>query len=227
MDEWMKARIQKTIESRESVKSRIPVKKDKPPIQDNPVFKAYKDGTLVPKDQKLNQNLPTKQQQELGPYPSREHFVGIWRVVTSPTGFPPEESSDEASENIILRVDGTTAGGPILDPETRQKAAGGTWKMVEDEDGNVLLRIRLVVPPKKDRILEMAGIVNRMNMSTDIPMASKAFGIPHLEAMAKEANKGPDEDLIHCGGEVRANTCRKIYMLYVYSASISYLTLIS
>jgi hypothetical protein len=199
-DDWMKERIRTIVESRESTKSRIPVKKEMPPIEDNPVFKSYKEGTLVPKEQR-----PKATEKKLGPYPGRDHFIGIWRVVTSPTGFPAEESTDETSENLILRVDGTTAGGPILDAETRQKAAGGTWKMIVDEDGDVRLRIRLVIPPKKERILVMEGVVNRMNMSTDIPMASKAFGIPHLEAMAKEANEGM-LDLMHCGGEVRTVT---------------------
>lgn len=196
MDDWMKNRIRKVVESRESIKSREPVKKEKPPIEDNPVFKAYKEGTLVPK-----QEVKQRKRKELGPYPGRDHFVGIWRIGTSPTGFPIEEASDESCENIILRVDGTTAGGPILDPETKQKAAGGTWKFIED-NGDVKLRIRLVIPPKKERILEMVGIVNRISMNSDIPMASKAFGIPHLEAMAKEANKSNEEDMMHCGGDV-------------------------
>ena len=190
--------VKNAVESLESVKSRKPVKKEVPPIEENPVFKAYKDGTLVPKEQR------PKKKKELGPYPGRDHFVGIWRVVTSPTGFPSEESNDEASENLILRVDGTTAGGPILDPETRQKAAGGTWKMIVEENGDVRLRIRCVIPPKKERILVMEGIVNRMSMNSDFPMKSKAFGIPHLEAMAKEAYKGM-EDLMHSGGDVSTN----------------------
>ena len=200
MDDWMKQRIKATVENRESVKSRKHVKKEKPPIEDNPVFKAYKEGTLVPKDQR-----PKPLKKKLGPYPGREHFFGIWRVVTSPTGFQAEESTDETSENLILRVDGTTAGGPILDQETRQKAAGGTWKMIVEEDGDVKLRIRLVIPPMKERILVMEGLVNRMNLGSNMPMASKAFGIPHLEAMAKEANQST-EDLMHCGGEVSSMT---------------------
>lgn len=196
MDDWMKARIKKAIESQESEKSRNPVKKEKPPVADNPVFKAYKEGTLV---QKTETSKPSGK--KLPPYPSREHFAGIWRVVSSPTGFPASESGSEASENLILRIDGTTAGGPILDAETNQKAAGGTWKMVEDANGDVLLRIRLVIPPKKERVLEMVGIISRMNMNSDYPMASKAFGIPYLEDKAKESNKGI-EDLMYCGGDV-------------------------
>ena len=111
----------------------------------------------------------------------------------------------EKSENLILRIDGTTAGGPILDPETNQKAAGGTWKMIDDGNGNVNLRIRLVIPPKKERVIEMMGTVDRLGADLgSIPMASKAFGIPHLEALAAKSTKsdGTDE-VMHCSGEVR------------------------
>ena len=200
MDEWMKQRIEGMVGELESVKSRTPQpKKEKPPIADNPVFKAYKEGTLVPKSKKT-----VGKKKELPPYPSREHFIGIWKVITSPTGFPAEEPSDERSENLILRIDGTTAGGPILDPETNQKAAGGTWKMIDNGNGSVKLRLRLVIPPKKERVIEMVGEVERF--STDmggIPMTSKAFGVPHLEEMATRARKGENsEDMMHCSGEV-------------------------
>lgn len=198
IDEWMQDRIKKIVDSRESIQSREPVKKAKPPMEDNPVFKAYKEGTLVP--EKKAKEVKRK---ELGPYPDRAHFVGIWRVDNSPTGFPAEETNEESSENLVLRVDGTTAGGPIVDRETKQKAAGGTWKFVEEENGDVRLRIRLVIPPKKERILVMEGIVNRMSVNSDFPMASKAFGIPHLEAKLKQASKSTEEDMLHCGGEVR------------------------
>ena len=196
MDDWMESRIRKVIESRESIQSRKPEKKDKPPIEDNPVFKAYKEGTLVPK-----QEVKESKGKRLGPYPGRDHFVGIWKFGTTPTGFSIEEGNDESCENIILRVDGTTAGGPILDTETKQKAAGGTWKYIEDEN-DIRLRIRLVIPPKKERILVMEGIVNRISMNLDIPMTSKAFGIPKLEAMAKEGNKSKEKDTMHCAGDV-------------------------
>jgi hypothetical protein len=197
MDDWMKLRIKRAIESRAIVRSQDEVKKDKPAIEDNPVFQKFHEGTLVPKVQR--QDAIAKQ--ELPPYPSNEHFIGIWRVVTSPTGFPAEETASDKSENLILRVDGTTAGGPILDPETNQKAAGGTWKMLIDADGRVRLRIRLVIPPKKERILVMEGDVTRMDMTMNVPMASKAFGIPELEAKAKQSSEVMDA-MVHCGGKV-------------------------
>eukprot|EP00339_Tiarina_fusa_P021692 CAMPEP_0117009290 /NCGR_PEP_ID=MMETSP0472-20121206/8485_1 /TAXON_ID=693140 ORGANISM="Tiarina fusus, Strain LIS" /NCGR_SAMPLE_ID=MMETSP0472 /ASSEMBLY_ACC=CAM_ASM_000603 /LENGTH=644 /DNA_ID=CAMNT_0004711541 /DNA_START=487 /DNA_END=2421 /DNA_ORIENTATION=- len=196
IDDWMMERIQNVVGSLESVKSRTPVKKDKPSIEDNPVFKAYKDGTLVPKSQKK-----VGKKRELPPYPSREHFFGIWQIVASPTGFAVEESGSETSENLILRVDGTTAGGPVLDPATNQKAAGGTWRMIED-GGDVKLRIRLVIPPKKERVIEMIGSIDRVSVGTNIPMASKAFGVPHLEAMAKASMNSDMADMMQCSGEV-------------------------
>ena len=198
VDDWMKERIRKTIENRESERAKLREKKEMPPIEENPVFQKYKDGTLIPESKS-----PKKGKQlELGPYPSREHFAGIWRVISSPTGFPTEPEEASQSENIILRIDGTIAGGPILDAETRQKAAGGTWKMTEQEDGNVNLRIRLIIPPKKERILVMEGRVDRAALGTDIPMASKAFGIPELEERAKRATNRDMDDLLHCSGDV-------------------------
>ena len=199
MDDWMKERIKKVINSMESTKARNPVKKDKPPIQDNPVFKAYKEGRLnakayVPKPSSTPQ---------LGPYPGKDHFVGIWKVVKSPTGFDVDDSRSDTSENIVLRVDGTIAGGPTLDVETRQKAAGGTWKMLTDEDGTVRLRIRLVIPPKKERIMVMEGIVNRAGSQSNIPMASNTFGIPQLEELAKNNEDDESLQLMLCSGEVR------------------------
>lgn len=199
IDDWMQNRIKNIIDARESVRSREPAKREKPPIADNPVFKAYKEGTLVPE-----QKTREKKQIDLGQYPGRDHFVGIWRVDSSPTGFPSAEGDeDSSSENLVLRVDGTTAGGPILDQETNQKAAGGTWKFFEEENGDVSLRIRLVIPPKKERILVMEGVVDRMNVDSEVPMTSRAFGIPHLEEKLKQAAKATEGDMLHCGGEVR------------------------
>ena len=196
MDSWMQDRIRQTIESQESERARKPVKKDVPPIEENPVFQAYKEGTLVPK------NPAQTFKKDLGAYPSRNHFVGFWKVVSSPTGFPVEESTSESSENLVLRIDGTTAGGPILDQEKRQKAAGGTWKILKGDGGEVKLRIRLLIPPHKDRVLEMIGRVNRISAGSELPVASRAFGVPHLEAMAKKAAGEDVEDFMMCGGEV-------------------------
>lgn len=201
MDDWMQERIRNIVNNRESVKAREGVKKDMPPIEDNPIFKAYKEGKLDPFPEE--DRSPKKKKRNLGPYPGNDHFVGFWRVENSPTGFSVAPDSATSSDNLVLRVDGTTMGGPILDEETKQKAAGGTWKFVEDkESGEVKLRIRLVIPPTKQRILEMEGTVRRISMKNDIPMASRAFGVPELEERMKKASEGDMDDILQCDGEV-------------------------
>ncbi|KAG7374339.1 hypothetical protein IV203_013434 [Nitzschia inconspicua] len=197
MENWMKERIKKAVNSLESVKVLNPEpKKNVPPIEENPVFKAYKDGTLVPREPRSNRKV-----KELGPYPGNDHFVGIWRVVSSPTGFDVDDSDETTSENLILRVDGTTAGGPTLNLETRQKASGGTWKILTKENGDVFLRIRLVIPPEKNRILVMEGLVQRMGSQGDIPTARRTFGIPEVEERAKRGSQN-DLQLMTCLGKV-------------------------
>ena len=100
-----------------------------------------------------------------------------------------------------------------MDPETNQKAAGGTWKMIDNGNGSVDLRIRLVIPPKKERVIEMIGNVERLSADlSGIPMASKAFGIPHLEAMAAKAKQSDNlEEVMHCTGEVSRRTVSRIF----------------
>jgi len=200
VDDWMKEKVKKAVSSMESVKNKNVIK-DEPKfsIEDNPVFKAYKEGTLAANQPAVNEpnlNLPTKQ---LGPYPSNDHFIGIWKVITSPMGYEGSNNRKEGSENIILRVDGTTAAGPTLNPKTNQKAAGGTWKTIVQENGDVVLRIRLVVPPEKSRIVVMEGLVER-GSPLGIKTASRNFGIAQLEEKEKEANK-MKEDILTCSGE--------------------------
>jgi hypothetical protein len=199
MEDWMKERIKRAVNSLESMKVRNPEKKEMPPIKDNPIFKAYKEGTLVPVEENLK-----KKEIELGPYPGNDHFIGIWRVVASPTGVNVDDSDENTSENLILRVDGTIAGGPTLNLETRQKAAGGTWKIIAHENGEVVLRIRLVIPPEKNRILVMEGLVERLGPQAGIPMASRTFGIPQVEDRAKKYySKDLLLHLMTCSGKVR------------------------
>lgn len=215
IDDWMKKRIKEAVESLESEKSRKPVKKVKPPIEENPVFKAYKEGNLniaseidIPK----SSSAP-----KFGPYPGKDHFVGIWRVVKSPTGFDVDDTKEDSSENIVLRVDGTIAGGPTLDLETKQKAAGGIWKMLVDDDGTVRLRIRLVIPPKKERIMVMEGVVDRIGSDSHISMASKAFGIPHLEALAKRSEGDDSVQLMLSTGQVCSTCFRKFLRIPLHT----------
>jgi hypothetical protein len=198
IDEWARERIRKAVEAREFVRAQKVGEKSKPKIEDNPVFQKYRDGTLADKKEMASPQ-PAK---ELPAYPSREHFIGIWRVVTSPTGWPEELGDNTRSDNLILRVDGTVAGGPTLDRETNQKAAGGTWKiMAITGDDGTKLRIRLVIPPKKERILIMEGEVTRFTSAMDMSLSKSTFGIPELEAAAQKTANDM-EDLMHCGGPV-------------------------
>jgi hypothetical protein len=197
LDDWMKARLRKIVEARESQQQRqAKLKKDLPPIEDNPILNALKAGTLANKKAALDGEVSKRK--ELPPYPSREHFVGFWRTLQSPTGFPEEIGDDTRSDNLILRVDGTIAGGPILDQETRQKAAGGTWRVKEQADGSARLLIRLVIPPKKERILVMEGEVTRgVVRSIDTSASSLTTRV-----FDKKATTDSDDETLQCRGIV-------------------------
>ena len=212
-------------------------KKDKPKPEDNPILKNWKQRrqTLAADSPSL---LPPKK--KLPPYPSDEHFVGIWNLVSTPRGPSLDQQrlvdgelfmDPTVSENLILRVDGTVAGGPILDFETQHRASGGTWRMFQaeymgnnDDNNNsglvqTRLRIRLVIPPEKKRVLVMEGEVRRgVSMSTTKSiseqnmkeiMTPSSFNIPEVEALKKQQeekakkNNNDDETLIlSCVGEV-------------------------
>jgi hypothetical protein len=197
LDDWTKQRISKAISSRARVQSQeeLAKPKSKPPIDENPIFNKYKEGTLVTEAERIAyvEDLPA--------LPSREHCTGFWRVISSPTGFDVEESDSARSDNLVCRVDGTIAGGPILDQETRQKASGGTWRVTGDTWDSAELRIRLVIPPTKNRILVMEGKLKKVSLTSDLPMASSTFGIPELEEKKAQAAEEV-EDLLFCGGSV-------------------------
>lgn len=73
---------------------------------------------------------------------------------------------------------------------------GGTWTLNGDE-----LRIRLVIPPGKDRILVMQGTIQLVSPKSDIQLAPSTFGIPALEARKARAEVEL-EDVIYCNGDV-------------------------
>jgi hypothetical protein len=149
----------------------------------------------------------------LPPYPSNEYFIGPWRVVSFPidSNYANPDSlavfESHNSDNMILRVDGSVAGGPFLDSKTKQKAAGGSWKMFQAEyigpqEGMVKnnekiiktrMRIVLLIPPLKKEELVMEGEVTRITMPSS------------LISRPKETPEGGDEEdqdsLLHCGGE--------------------------
>ncbi len=212
-------------------------KKDKPKPEDNPILKNWKQRrqTLAADSPSL---IPPKN--KLPPYPSDEHFVGIWNLVSTPRGPSIDQQrlvegelfmDPSVSENLILRVDGTVAGGPILDFETQHRASGGTWRMFQaefmgndngdDKSGLVQtrLRIRLVIPPEKKRVLVMEGEVRRgVSMSTTKSiseqnmkeiMTPSSFNIPEVEALKKQQeekaqkyNNNDDTLILSCVGEV-------------------------
>jgi hypothetical protein len=145
--------------------------------------------------------------------PPIEENPVFWRIVKSPTGFEVEEGDNSSckSDNMVLRVDETIAGGPILDQATRQKASGGTWRLLGGDSREMMtarLRFRLVIPPRKERILVMEGPIKCISMtSSGLPLASSTFRIPALEERASQAAASAAasqdmEDLTHCGGEV-------------------------
>lgn len=193
LDDWTRDRIENIVASRAKVQSEkelLHKSKDKPPVEENEVFKKFKDGSLAPKQ------VAPRPAPELPPFPSRQHCVGFWKVLQSPTGFEVEETDSSRSDNLVLRVDGTTAGGPILDQTSRQKAAGGTWRLKDDD-----LRIRLIIPPGKERILVMQGKVELVSAKSNFQLASNTFGIPELEA--RQARSATElDDVIYCKGEV-------------------------
>lgn len=201
--------------------------KNKTPWQNNPIFKDWKTRSTLSEDDANEGKF-----KPLAPFPSDQHFVGPWRMVSSPTsafdGNALFGDDPSTSENIILRVDGLVAGGPILDFENMHKAAGGTWRrfqaeriQVESEDEEneeqTRLRIRLVIPPSKERILVMEGQAllgkrREVQMDASSMVAPATFGIPQAEA-AKETYdqaRAAKEDLdyregqeqLRCTGEV-------------------------
>ena len=64
----------------------------------------------------------------------------------------------------------------------------------------MLLRIRLVIPPEKNRILVMEGLVER-GSEIGVNLASRTFGIPKVEERANKANEKKG-NILTCSGEV-------------------------
>lgn len=166
-------------------------RRDLPSFEDNPVFQRLWKGQSQVTPQGQNTALaldgtPPTIDEPLPPYPSDAHFVGVWRVVSSPLGTENtsfDDTKSKSSDNFILRVDGQVMGGPILNKQYQHKAAGGGWKMFQairksfssdsvssgsspsnPPSTQTRLRIRLLVPPEKVRALVMEGEVTRLVM---------------------------------------------------------------
>ena len=151
-------------------------------------------------------------------YPSDEHFVGIWRIVSSPNKNIYGNDSlmnivPDSSENLVLRVDGGVAGGPMLNQLDKQKAAGGNWKMFQarwagggdmPEMEQTRLRIKLIIPPEKNDFLVMEGKVTRVMM----PRGSSSLSLNlnsnnEVTDYSDVENKDSRNDyFLHCEGEV-------------------------
>ncbi len=206
--------------------SQLLKKKKKVKPENNPILKNWKQRSTMAAEEK--EYSPKK---ILAPYPSYEHFAGIWRLVTSPGGPMIDEEAllqtlkgdPNSSENLILRIDGTTAGGPILDVENQHRAAGGTWKFFQAEfcgtdDGGdsdadtdtdrpvqTRLRVRLLIPPTKNTVLVMEGEVKRGSITSaeDISrenakelFSSSSFGLNNVNPVidSKASTKNENDD---------------------------------
>ena len=159
------------------------------------------------------------------PYPAREHFQGVWRFVATPGN---DEDSMDSRDNLILRVDGSVAGGPILESQTKQKAAGGSWKLYQaeyvgnDETDSLLykdkiktrLQIRLLIPPAKTKELWLDGEVTRIMMPNAQSKLSSTFNLLDLSAIVDSTYQNGEynsaeqsqEALLHCEGEAWIQT---------------------
>lgn len=212
--------------------SKLPKRKNKPRFEDNPIIQNFRKNGLTPPKQDKNKekNLP--------PFPSDEYFVGIWRFISTQGGPNIDEQQLAQSiidadpslcENLILRVDGLTAGGPILDVENQQRSAGGTWKFyeaewvgsAEDEEGNISskkklvatrLRIRLVVPPKKETVLVFEGEVRRGVFPSTSSMETRpltSFEKQTVQTIPMGEVDLSGQDFLQCSGEVWSESLSK------------------
>jgi hypothetical protein len=211
-------------------------RRELPNFEDNPIFQRLWKGQSQVTHQGQNTALtldgtPPSIDEPLPPYPSDAHFVGPWRVLSSPLGIDKAVFADaesKSSDNFILRVDGQVMGGPILDAQYQHKAAGGEWKMfrairksgassssIAPPETQTRLRIRLLVPPEKDRALVMEGEVTRLIMpgtvedvsSSDQEWTMASGGVldgmlQSIEDMQPQAETKNGEGLLYCSGEV-------------------------
>ncbi|KAL7432735.1 hypothetical protein ACHAXH_001852, partial [Discostella pseudostelligera] len=215
-------------------------RRELPNFEDNPVFQRLWRGQSQVTAQGQNTALtldgtPPTIDEPLPPFPSDAHLVGAWRVVSSPLGTDNAAFADtesKSSDNFILRVDGQVMGGPILDAQYQHKAAGGGWKMFQairksvssessDQSSSTntpvtqtRLRIRLLVPPEKERALIMEGEVTRLLMPGTAEASSSAQDgwimssgglldgmLQNIEDVQSRSETKSGEGLLYCSGE--------------------------
>lgn len=139
---------------------------------------------------------------DLQSFPAEQYFLGFWRMVASPLPGNDVDVNIFDCDNLVLRVDGTVAGGPIFDQQQQLRAAGGTWRMFQakykgddsQKEGEIQtrLRIELIVPPRKDRLLIMEGKVTRTSTGTDTSTIGAAMiGV----------NNNANSNILSCSGE--------------------------
>jgi hypothetical protein len=207
VDGCMQERIRDIVEKRPSNQRRAiqdQNKEDVPDLDNNPIFQAYRDGTLVGK---IKEQLADDPLSNVPPFPSEERLRGFWKVVRSPITSAMDAKDESRSDNFALRVDGTVSGGPMLDQETQQKAGGGTWRMQEAID-ETLLRIRLVIPPKRDRIMVWEGEIykeleSRPSSNSASVLDATSFGKVTTELSTRSDELQIEEEVIKCSGKVR------------------------
>lgn len=210
MEDWMQDRIRAIVENRPSNQKRADLeqssKENVPDLDDNPIFKAYRDGTLI---DVVSEAAGDSDKPDLSAFPSEELLRGFWKVVRSPITSPLDGIAESRSDNFALRVDGTVAGGPMLDQETQQKAGGGTWRLLKTMDESTL-RIRLVIPPKRERIMVWEGEIYK-ELESKSPSANSASVLDATsigKIVAVDSSESADdavesrEEIIKCGGKV-------------------------
>jgi hypothetical protein len=199
----MQDRIRTIVDSRPSYNQKAlhekQDKKEVPPLDENPIFMAYRNGTLGKHESSASDVLDCNK----AAFASEEFMRGFWKIVRSPLNSPDEPKDDSRSNNFVLRVDKTVSGGPILDFDTQQKAGGGTWRVLEAAE-ETLLRIRLVIPPKRERIIVFEGKVYK-----EIPSLESSSLVSMTVLGATAFAKGDTEDrkpsieVVRCSGKVR------------------------
>jgi hypothetical protein len=192
--------LRKIIENRPSQQKRTSNFKaknqDVPPIESNPIFQAYRDGTLASKVKVTEQSVSADSNLN-----TEESIRGFWKIVRSPLGddtaLLQRRMGDTQSDNFVLRVDGTVSGGPVLDYGTFNKASGGTWRILKKGDESCL-RIRLVIPPQKKRIMVWEGEIN-----LESTLVVNSPSILDAVSFAKIIEDDGSEGIITCSGKVR------------------------
>ncbi len=197
------------------------LKKNKPNPSENPILRDWK-RRISESPTILKNDAESSGTAKLPPFPSDEHFVGIWSLDLFPKGGNFEEEgilNENKNEDIVLRVDGTTAGGPILDVQNQHRAAGGTWKFFQaqwvggpSDEGSeaplkTRLRIRLLIPPLREKVILLEGEVTNGFLATAESISQENMKELRKSAFEsfvgmKENNRKEEYKVLKCAGEM-------------------------